>query len=46
MDYSVGLDWHSVVQAMINIVMIRFAIFMVASIVLLAMSVRAASIVF
>jgi hypothetical protein len=51
---NAGLAWvyvglriaHSVVQAMINIVMIRFAIFMVASIVLLAMSVRAASIVF
>jgi hypothetical protein len=51
---NAGLAWvyvglriaHSVVQAMINIVMIRFAIFMVASIVLLAMSVRAAFIVF
>ena len=51
---NTGLAWlyvglriaHSLVQATINIVMIRFAIFMVASIVLLVMSVRAALIVF
>jgi hypothetical protein len=36
---------HSLVQAIINVVMIRFAIFMVASLVLLVMSVRAAIIV-
>jgi hypothetical protein len=37
---------HSLVQAIVNIVMLRFAIFMAASIVLLAMSVRAALLVF
>jgi hypothetical protein len=36
---------HSVVQAIVNIVMLRFAIFMAASIVLLAMSIRAALLV-
>jgi hypothetical protein len=36
---------HSLVQAMINVVMLRFALFMAASFVLLAMSVRAAMIV-
>src|SRR5271154_4685248 len=43
---NVGLAWtyvglriaHSLVQAIINVVMIRFALFMVASLVLLAMS--------
>jgi hypothetical protein len=51
---NVALAWayvglriaHSLVQAIINVVMIRFALFMVASLVLLAMSVRAAMIVF
>ena len=38
----VGGIAHSVVQAIVNIVMLRFAIFMAASIVLLAMSIRAA----
>jgi hypothetical protein len=50
---NTGLAWlyvalriaHSLVQAMINVIMIRFAIFMAASIVLLAMSIRAAVIV-
>jgi hypothetical protein len=37
---------HSLVQATINIVIYRFAIFMAATLVLLAMSVRAALIVF
>jgi hypothetical protein len=37
---------HSLVQAIVNIVMLRFAIFMAASIVLLAMSIRAALLVF
>ena len=37
---------HSLVQALINVVTIRFAIFMAGSIVLLAMAVRAALIVF
>ena len=37
---------HSLIQAMINVVMVRFAIFMAASLVLLVMSVRAALIAF
>jgi hypothetical protein len=37
---------HSLVQAIINVVPVRFAIFMAASVVLLVMSVRAALIVF
>jgi hypothetical protein len=51
---NTGLAWlyvglriaHSLVQAIINVVMLRFAIFVAASLVLLAMSVRAALIVF
>jgi hypothetical protein len=51
---NTGLAWlyvalriaHSLVQAMINIVMLRFAIFMAATLVLLVMSIRAALIVF
>ena len=37
---------HSLVQATVNIIMVRFGIFMVASLVLLAMAVRAALTVF
>jgi len=37
---------HSLVQATVNIIPLRFAVFMAASVVLLAMSVRAALIVF
>ncbi len=37
---------HSLVQATTNIIMLRFSIFMIASLVLLAMTVRAAMIVF
>lgn len=37
---------HSLVQAVVNIVLLRFAIFMTASLVLLAMTARAALIVF
>ena len=51
---NVGLAWlyvalrvaHSVVQATVNIVMLRFAIFMAATVVLSVMSMRAALIVF
>jgi hypothetical protein len=51
---NTGLAWlyvglriaHSLVQALINVVMLRFAIFMAASFVLLVMTVRAALIVF
>ena len=51
---NTGLAWlyvglriaHSFVQAIINVVVLRFAIFMAASLVLLAMSMRAALIVF
>jgi hypothetical protein len=47
---NAGLAWlyvglriaHSLVHALINVVMIRFAIFMAASLVLLVMSIRAA----
>ncbi len=51
---NTGLAWlyvalrvaHSLVQAMINIVTLRFAIFMAGTLVLLVMSIRAALIVF
>jgi hypothetical protein len=51
---NAGLAWaymvvriaHSLVQALINKVMIRFGLFMVASLVLLVMALRAAWIVF
>ncbi len=37
---------HSLVHAVINIILVRFAVFMAASLVLLALSIRAALIVF
>ena len=37
---------HSLVQAISNVIMVRFGIFMVASVVLLVLSVRAAIAVF
>jgi hypothetical protein len=37
---------HSLVQALVNIVMLRFAIFMIGSLVLLALSIRAAVAIF
>jgi hypothetical protein len=51
---NAGLAWlyvglriaHSFVQAIINVVVLRFAIFMAASVVLLVLSIRAALIVF
>jgi hypothetical protein len=51
---NIGLAWlyvalriaHSVVQATVNIVMLRFAIFMAATVVLSVMSIGAALIVF
>jgi hypothetical protein len=51
---NTGLAWayvglriaHSLVQALINIVLLRFIVFTAASLVLLAMSIRAALIVF
>jgi hypothetical protein len=51
---NTGLAWlyvglrvaHSLVQATVNVVMLRFAIFMAASVVLLVMAVRAAIVVF
>ena len=51
---NAGLAWayvvlriaHSLVQALINKVMVRFALFAVASLVLLVMTIRAAWIVF
>jgi hypothetical protein len=36
---------HSLVQATVNVIIVRFAIFMAASVVLLVMSVRAALLV-
>jgi hypothetical protein len=53
-DLNICLAWlyvllriaHSLVQAVINAVMLRFALFMAGSLVLLVMSVRAALIVF
>jgi len=52
--WTLGLAWtyvglrimHSLVQALVNIIMLRFAIFMVASVVLLVMALRAAFLVF
>jgi len=37
---------HSLIQATINVIMIRFAVFMAGSLVLLALSLRAAVVVF
>lgn len=53
-DFHILLAWiyvglrvvHSLVQALVNIVVARFAIFMVASVVLLILAVRLAMIVF
>jgi hypothetical protein len=50
---NAGLAWlyvglriaHSLVQAIVNVIMLRFAIFMVASVVLLALAIRAALVV-
>ena len=50
---NAGLAWlyvalriaHSLVQATVNVIVLRFAIFMAASVVLLAMAVRAAVVV-
>jgi hypothetical protein len=52
--WSAGLDWayvalrivHSLVQALANVIIVRFAVFMVGSVVLLALAVRAAMVVF
>lgn len=51
---NVGLAWgfvvlrvaHSLVQALVNIITLRFAIFMLSSVVLLALSIRVALAVF
>jgi hypothetical protein len=51
---NIGLAWlyvglrvvHSLVQATINVIMIRFGIFAIATLVLLAMTIRAAVVVF
>jgi hypothetical protein len=51
---NTGLAWlyvglrvvHSLVQALVNVILIRFAVFMAASIVLLALTLRAALVVF
>jgi hypothetical protein len=49
-----GLAWtyvglrviHSLVQATVNVILVRFAVFMVATLVLLFLSIRAAMLVF
>ena len=51
---NTGLAWlyvglriaHSLVQAIINVIILRFALFMAASLVLLALTIRAAVLVF
>jgi len=51
---NVGLAWlyvglrvvHSLVQATINVIIVRFGVFAVATLVLLAMTIRAALVVF
>jgi hypothetical protein len=51
---NAGLAWlyvglrivHSLVQAAVNVIIVRFAIFMVASVVLLVLTIRAAMLVF
>jgi len=51
---NTGLAWlyvglriaHSLVQATVNVIMLRFAIFMAASVVLLVLTIRAALLVF
>ncbi|HEY0917492.1 MAG TPA: MAPEG family protein [Solimonas sp.] len=51
---SLGLAWayvglrvvHSLVQALINIIQVRFALFFLSSLVLLALTIRAALLVF
>jgi hypothetical protein len=50
---NAGLAWayvglrvvHSLVQATVNVIMVRWAVFMAASLVLLALAVRAAGVV-
>jgi hypothetical protein len=37
---------HSLVQATTNIIIVRFSVFMIASLVLLALTIRAALVVF
>jgi hypothetical protein len=51
---TTGLAWlyvglriaHSLVHAIINVIILRFALFMAASLVLLALTIRAAFLVF
>ncbi|WP_436049364.1 MAPEG family protein [Phenylobacterium sp. LjRoot225] len=48
---NAGLAWayvalrivHSLVQALVNVILVRFGVFMVASLVLLALTIRAAT---
>jgi hypothetical protein len=37
---------HSLVQAIANVIVVRFAVFMIASVILLALTIRAAAVVF
>ena len=51
---NAGLAWayvalrvvHSLVQAVTNVILVRFGVFMIASLVLLALAIRAAMAVF
>jgi hypothetical protein len=51
---SLGLAWayvgarvvHSLIQALVNIIQLRFAVFFLSSLVLLALAIRAAMLVF
>ncbi len=51
---TVGLAWayvglriaHSLIQAMINVILVRFTVFMIASAVLVVLAIRAAMVVF
>ena len=51
---TVGLAWayvglrvaHSLIQALVNVIIVRFSVFMIASAVLVALALRAAMVVF
>jgi len=52
--FNVGLAWiyvglrvvHSLIQATVNVIVVRFAVFIIATLVLLLLSIRAALVVF
>jgi hypothetical protein len=53
-DVNVILAWlyvalrivHSIVQATVNVIMLRFTVFMIASVVLLILAIRAALVIY